>query len=934
MDESPVESEQEVRRLRRCMADLAGILALPAVGSGGEPQRILETFVDALLKTLDLDFILGLTRSGPESEPIEVLRIAHPSAINQGPSAIRNALSPWSEKEPHHWPRERRGHLGEPDISIWPVPLGVAGEMGLLVAGSRRAGFPEDSEALILSVAASQVAIRWQHALRLDEQKRITPELDRRVAERTREITATNEELQLQVGVLQHLPVSAWTLKPDGTPDFVNQVWLNFSGQTLDFVRSRHDAWTTVIHPEDREAALRSLREGIRSGQGFTFESRSRRAGDGAYRWHLQQAVVLRDEAGQVVKFVGTTTDIDEQKRAEEALRTSEANLRRVIDTIPTLSWCNLPDGPNEFLSKSWHDYTGLSPDEAHGWGWSTAFHPDDLPALMVRWQEMLVSGEAGEIEARIRRYDGVYRWFLIRAAPFRNETGNIVRWYGTSTDIEDRKRAEDAVMASERNLSLIINTMPVLAWSAQADGNVDFFNERWLEYTGLSKKEAQGWGWGQAFHPDDLSGLSEYWMSIIRAGKPGEIEARLRRYDGRYRWFLFRASPLRDESGAVVRWYGTNIDIEDRRRSEEALRESEQSFRLIVDGIAGLVAIMSPTGEVEGVNRQVLDYFGKTREELSGWSTSDAVHPEDLADVVAAWTHSFQTGSVYDVDHRLLRADGQYRWFHARGLPLRDAASRILRWYVLLTDIHDRKHAEDALAKARADLAHVSRVTSLGAFTASIAHEINQPLSGIITNASTCLRMLDAAPANVDGARETARRALRDGKRASDVIVRLRTLFSRKEIEAEPVDINEIAREVLAVYLVELQRNRVALRQELTDGLPRVMGDRIQLQQVILNLVRNASDAMTHVDDRPRELLLRTRQAGEEVHLEICDVGTGFDPAARERLFDSFYTTKPDGMGIGLSVSRSIIEAHNGRLWAMANDGPGATFAFSVPCV
>jgi signal transduction histidine kinase len=228
-----------------------------------------------------------------------------------------------------------------------------------------------------------------------------------------------------------------------------------------------------------------------------------------------------------------------------------------------------------------------------------------------------------------------------------------------------------------------------------------------------------------------------------------------------------------------------------------------------------------------------------------------------------------------------------------------------------------------------------VAHVTSLNALTASIAHEINQPLSGIITNASTCLRMLDADPPNLDGARETARRTIRDGNRASDVITRLRALFSKKEITLEPLDLNEATREVIALTLSDLQRNRVILRAELAQDLPSVTGDRVQLQQVILNLLRNACDAMVGVDDRPRQLLISTRPEGEDrVCLSVQDAGTGVDPQDLDRLFQAFHTTKSGGMGIGLSVSRSIIERHHGRLWAEPNDGPGATFSFCLPVV
>jgi len=229
--------------------------------------------------------------------------------------------------------------------------------------------------------------------------------------------------------------------------------------------------------------------------------------------------------------------------------------------------------------------------------------------------------------------------------------------------------------------------------------------------------------------------------------------------------------------------------------------------------------------------------------------------------------------------------------------------------------------------------LAHVARVTTLSTLTASIAHEVNQPLSGIITNASTCLRMLDANPPNVDGARETARRTIRDGNRASEVITRLRALFSKKEFALESLDLNDAAREVIALSLSELQRNRVVVQSDLSDDLPSITGDRVQLQQVVLNLLRNASDAMVGVDDRPRQLLIRTeREGGGHVRVTVRDAGVGIERQGMDKLFDAFYTTKSGGMGIGLSVSRSIVERHHGRLWVEPNEGPGATFAFSIP--
>src|SRR6266852_3099186 len=267
-------------------------------------------------------------------------------------------------------------------------------------------------------------------------------------------------------------------------------------------------------------------------------------------------------------------------------------------------------------------------------------------------------------------------------------------------------KNALVEIKNSEDRLRTIIDTIPALAWSARPDGSAEFFNRRWLDYVGLSSEEASGWGWTSAVHTDDRDRLADYWRSILASGESGEIEGRLRRFDGVHRWFLFRASPLRDESGNIRQWYGTNTDIEERKRAEEALRSKEQSLRLIVDTIPGMVCTLSAAGEVQLLNRQVLEYFGKTNEELKNWSTSDAVHPDDLPRVIELWRRSVETGQPYEYELRQRRADGMYRWFQSRALPVRDTEDRISGWYMLLTDVDDRKRNEVALARAHDEIA------------------------------------------------------------------------------------------------------------------------------------------------------------------------------------------------------------------------------------
>jgi signal transduction histidine kinase len=309
-----------------------------------------------------------------------------------------------------------------------------------------------------------------------------------------------------------------------------------------------------------------------------------------------------------------------------------------------------------------------------------------------------------------------------------------------------------------------------------------------------------------------------------------------------------------------------------------------------------------------------------------------EIIHPEDLTSFDAMIARAM-TGVDVDFIFRIVTARGALKYLRGLARIMAQNADRPL-FIGALQDITESKVAEQALDKARSELTHVARVTTLNALTASIAHEINQPLASLVTNASICLRRLNADPPNVDGARETVQRTIRDANRASDVITRLRALFSKKEFTLETLDLNELIREVIALSLSDLQRNQVILRSELAEDLPPIIGDRVQLQQVALNLLRNASDAMVGVEDRPRQLLVRTqREEDDRVRLSVQDAGCGVNPQDFEKLFEAFYTTKSGGMGIGLSVSRSIIEKHQGRLWAEPNDGPGTTFSFSIPC-
>ncbi|MGA9670389.1 MAG: ATP-binding protein [Terracidiphilus sp.] len=492
---------------------------------------------------------------------------------------------------------------------------------------------------------------------------------------------------------------------------------------------------------------------------------------------------------------------------------------------------------------------------------------------------------------------------------------------------------AERARIVQE--LRKTIDSIPGFVCALSPEGEVEFLNRRLLEYFGKTFEEMKGgWTTNDSIHPDDRARSVAIYKNSIKTGTPHELEQRCRRADGVYRWFQRSARPVRDEGGRITAWYVLITDIEDRKRAEDELQRKEA---FLAEGqqlsSTGTFSWRLDTDEIMFSEEayRIFDFelnAPVTLERIAG-----RIHSDDIPMLSEKMNQARTSGDNQDYEIRLRVGNGAVKYVHISSHATRREDGH-LEYIGAIRDVTERRIAEETLSELRSQLAHMARVTSLGALTASIAHEVSQPLSGIITNASTCLRMLDADPPNLDGALETARRTIRDGKRASEVIVRLRLLFSKKEAKNETIDLNEAAREVLALCADELQRNRVIVRQELASDLPLTAGDRVQLQQVILNLLRNASDAMNGVKDRAKELVIRTeKEEGDCVRLTVQDAGVGITPQDMERLFDAFYTTKGDGMGMGLSVSRSIIERHSGRLWATPNDGPGATFSFSIPC-
>jgi PAS domain S-box-containing protein len=487
----------------------------------------------------------------------------------------------------------------------------------------------------------------------------------------------------------------------------------------------------------------------------------------------------------------------------------------------------------------------------------------------------------------------------------------------------------------SEDRLRLVIDTIPAHAWSARPDGSVDFINQRFLEFTGRSMQEMLGWSWGSLVHTDDLTRYIGEWQSAVATGEPMESEARVRRMDGDYRWLLIRNVPLRDELGNIVKWYGTAIDIEERHRAEDALRHSEaylaEAQRLSHTG--SWAWNVGTKGIFWSVETFQLFGFDPNTTTPTPESFLSRVHPDDRASIELVETELYK-GNDAEYNYRIILPDGAIRYISSVAHPIRNHSGQVIEFVGTVMDVTERKRAEEErerLRQVQADLAHLSRVTTMSELTASLAHEIRQPITAALTNARTCLRWLVRDSPDVEEARETASRMANDVTRAADIISRISLLFKKGALQRELVDVNELIREMIVLLRSEVNRYSISIRIELAEDLPKVVADRVQLQQVFMNLMLNGVDAMKGTTGGG-ELTIKSGTSDGQLLISVGDTGVGFPAEQAEQIFRAFFTTKDNGTGMGLPISRSIIESHGGRLWATGSSGRGATFQFTLP--
>jgi PAS domain S-box-containing protein len=856
-------------------------------------------------------------------------------------------------------------------------------------------------------------------------------------------------------------------MTPIGEVETVNRQCVEYFGRPVE--EQRDWVTTDMVHPEDLPRMLENFKRAIASEIPYHFEQRLRRF-DGEYRWFETRGGAVRDDTGRIVRWYVLLTDIEDRKRAEDALRESEYKLRQIFETVPSHLWSADPDFEPTRLNQHLLDYFGMRPEEFMHGGWQAFLHPDDLPETAKAISHAVQTGTYFKVMHRLRRADGEFRWHNARGEPMRDEQGNIIQWYGLSVDIDEAKKTEDRLRRSEaylseaqrlshtgsaayngtevlywseeasriwgldpsqgipsreavwqrihpddrdevdenmahgvreksgfanefriilpdgtikhieatnhpvlsasgelleivatgidvterkraeqalrereaqlaearRELRQMIDTIPIPVASYSTDATRDFVNAAWKQYTGLSDEAALGTKWSVVAHPDDTAGGDKMWRDALATGEPWHTEERVRRADGQYRWFSIDRVAARDENGKIIKWYGTAYDIEDRKRAEDALRENEAKFRDYAETASDWFWETGPDYRFTVLTENA---FGSAPAQRIGtvcWDHALDVETEpEKWRLVWAALHAREP--FRDFVYSTIDGSGAPMYVKASGKPVFDGSGKFLGYRGTgsdVTAIVRGQRAEVSLRTVQAELAHVSRVMTLGQLTASIAHEVNQPIGSARNNARAALNFLDKSPSDLGEVREALGCIVADADRAGGIIDRIRDQIKKVPPRSDRFDLNQAIEEVIGLAQSMITENGVSVQRRLARGMAPVHGDRVQLQQVVLNLILNAVEAMRSVEADERQVLISTDHSEANGTLvAVRDSGPGIDPKHLELVFEAFYSTT-SGMGMGLSICRSIIAAHGGRLWAEANEPGGAVFQFTLPNV
>lgn len=746
--------------------------------------------------------------------------------------------------------------------------------------------------------------------------------------------------------IVASMPAFTWSASPDGHVTHVSAGTFAFAGleqprQGL-FHEFDNSTWRRIVHPDDYPSLMETRRASLAMGTAFDAELRIRRH-DGVYRWFRLYGSLSRDHKGRLAGWHGTMIDIEERKIAEECLQRNERQLQQLIDAVPAAIWSTTSDGKPTYVNKRFTQMTGATVEDITAQDGSLSLkivlHPDAGAAAIEMFRRSRETGQPYVNRYLQIRSNGAYRWTETRAEPLRDSAGAIINWYGQCIDIHDAVIAQQALEQNERQLQLLVNAVPAMIWSTNPQGHPVFVNKRFMDVTGTTLEDATGPDGMPTLctiHPDYRANARATLMNSFATGDSCMMRYPQLRNDASHRWSEVRVEPSLDDTGEVLQWYAVCVDIDDQVQAHEALLESERSLRQLVETLPAMIDCATPDGEPIYRSKQLREFLGYNLEELDGVpsrleATLDAgVHPNDLQGVKERYAHSLATGEPYARRHRLRRHDGEYRWVETRAGPMRDAAGTIVQWNVICLDIDGEMRAQEELRQAQEKIARASQAASLAELSASIAHEVNQPLAAIVANSHACQRWLTASPPNIERASRTVERVIRDANGAADVVGRIRALFKQSGDKRNMSKLENVIAEVCDLIAEDADRRGTRIVIDVDPDLPLVAIDRVQIQQVFSNLIRNGIDAMDGmVGDKVVQVRVSCR-ADDVMQIVVSDMGPGVE--SPDRIFQPFFSTKEQGMGMGLSICRSIVEAHGGNLWVDASSTQGASFAFSLP--
>lgn len=698
------------------------------------------------------------------------------------------------------------------------------------------------------------------------------------------------------------------------------------------------EAFLAAVHPADRQAAAAYVEAVIRGRDHDQCEVRVVWP-DGSIHWLEVRAQRLLDASGQLTHLTGVVIDVTDQVLTKLRLEEAEVRFRQVADNIREVLYvADMRKPVIAYISPAYQEVWGRSCKSLYENPTSMvdAIHPEDREGA----REALMAaahGTSRDREYRVVRPDGTVRWVRDRTFPVVGAAGRVLRVAGIAEDITEQKQAAAALRESEEYFRRTFDQSPIGASIIDLDGRFQRVNQAMCRITGYSEEELVGMGPESIIHPADAT-ICRALRSRLLAGEIDQHEAEQRyiRKDGQLVWVHVSLRLVRDVEGRPLYCLPMAQDITARKQAEEALRQSEHQLRQITDAIPHLVWSARPDGQIDYCNQQLLSYLGKSTAEVAGWAWVSSLHPDDVARTAEAWKAAVASANSYEIEYRLRRgADGMYRWHLARALPLRDEQGRITRWFGTCTDIEARKEAEELSRRQQVELAHLSRVSSVGEMASSLAHELNQPLTAILGYAGVCLDAASAAgaPSVLAGLGGHLQEICSEAKRAGEIIRRLRGHVRKEPGLSRPININEVVRGGVALVEPELRRAGVVPQLEFAANLPAVDADPVQIEQIIVNLLQNAADAMAGVSPSRCQLVVKSSlTAAGWVSIAVRDTGQAVAPELAGRIFESFFTTKPNGMGLGLAICRSLVESHGGQISAVSNADCGMTFEFVLP--